>query len=538
MRTKNFIANSNIRGSFALAAMALAVASCSTDVESAAPSIESNLTKITLGATMSADTRVDVSGLTTKWSSGTNDFLYVYGADETFAIDETNSSKTNSASFSGELDLTTPQYIYAVCDPSDGDIAYLTENAAGEKEYAMVLQTSQDQNTYESGAINSGSIGNEIMLYGVSANEVSAESTDVAITMKHAMAVQDFAFSNITSLGNGIISKLEFVSSESFLSTATLNLDNGVITPGESTAETITVTVNPGKLSTDTADDTNIYNVDEMTVRVAMLPQTVAASAEWSVIITLYDGAKYIKEFGAGSEEYTYVAGDCASIAIDCNDMTEIVPDAVEGVSVTLQSITAENTADSDVWNVACGTVAVDSATASDFDQCFDVLAAAVAEDRNIKLVFTDLTKTSTIFKGVTTLTDVEFSAVTTMASASTFEGCTNLKSVSAPKCTKFHNKCFFNCANLETVYGPKVNTLGANVFIGCTSLATLEVGTDSSVSSIGNCASTTFGDDLSKIELTTRVGSKSQNEDGETWDWSVDDSNTYTGFKSITIVE
>ncbi|MFR9533081.1 MAG: leucine-rich repeat protein [Rikenellaceae bacterium] len=519
------------------AALSLLTIACSTDTEQATPgqSGDSNLTTVTIGATISEDdtvSRVDIDGYTTKWSASGLDFLYVYGAEEVFS--STTENKTINATFTGELDLTTAQKLYAVCDYDNGSSSYLTENVDGQKEYKMILDTAQDQSTYVTeGNVNTGSIGAEVILYGVSDSEVSSDNATVSMTMKHATAVQDFDFTNIPSADHGLISNVEFISSEPFLSLATLNLDEGTVTPVEYAAESISVAVNVKNL----ASSELMYTKTTMTVRVAMLPQTVAATAEWSLLVTLYDGTQYTYDFGAGSEPYTYAAGDCASIAVDFEKMTEVEADEIEGVLVTLQDVSDENTAGFDTWSVSCGTVASADIAASDMTQLFEVLAAAVAADRDIKLIFTDLTGTTTLFSENTDITVVEFPAVTAMGSNSGFKSCTNLRSVSAPLCTKFHNLTFTGCTNLEYVYAPIVNTINKNAFNECTSLKTLEIAS-SGVSSLTIGENIFLNADLSDVDLTTGIGSKSQNEDGVTWDWIADDSNTFTGFKSITIVE
>ncbi|MFR9595925.1 MAG: leucine-rich repeat protein, partial [Rikenellaceae bacterium] len=213
--------------------------------------------------------------------------------------------------------------------------------------------------------------------------------------------------------------------------------------------------------------------------------------------------------------------------------------EVVTATNVTLQDVTVDNTAEFNTWYVACGSItSTGKPIADEMIQLFTVLAAAVESGRDITLIFTDMTATTSLFTGNTDITVLEFPAVTTMASASTFEGCTNLRSVSADICTKFHNKCFNSCPALEYVYGPKIETLGTNLMLNCTSLKTIEVATTSTTLST-NAATLFAADndaDLSGIDLITGAnnGSIVDTTDGIN-SWTIGDY-TFTGFKSITI--
>lgn len=571
MKFTNLKANSNIRkfiGAFAALMITASVVSCSSeDSGASAPTVERGLTTISLGATIAddaADSRVNVTGTSVVWS-GSADFLYVYGADDVFAFE--SGEKQSNASFTGELALSEPQKVYAVFDIEEGSADYLTMNTDGQIEYAMTQESVQAQNTYVSGLINISSLGKEIVLYGVTQDEVSEANSNIAITMKHATAVQDFVFSNLPTTTTGPVASLEFITSEPFLTTATLNLDSGEVEPLTYNTNSISVAIN----LTNVVDASSVEAMADMTIRLAMLPQTVKASAEWSVRITMQDGTMYEKDFGAGTTDYTYNAGASVSIAIDWTTMSEYTPDEV----LTLQNITEENTADSDVWTITSGSIAKSGSPAIDeLEQFNEVLAAAVADGRDIKVIFSDfVTLVSSIFSNNTDLTVIELPAVTTVSNASAFEGCTSLRSVSAPLIgtgskTSLANKLFYGCTSLtslnapdgeEGIYVPDaIDTFGNSVFAGCSAIETFYDATLTSVSNyvFSNCPSLTsveiatestsfaagttiFGTGtsnttvMSNIALVTGVGNGTT-VDAEENTWTIDGT-IYSGFASVS---
>ncbi|MFI3324518.1 MAG: leucine-rich repeat protein [Rikenellaceae bacterium] len=331
----------------------------------------------------------------------------------------------------------------------------------------------------------------------------------------------------ITTLGNFVFQNCSSI--PSFYGATIETLGNSDFA-GCTSLTSFEVATTSSSLTTGT---TLFNNVELSKIALVTANGTIDLEANtWTVGDNVYEGFKSIN----GTVFYEDVEEDDPVVDDPVVD-DPVVDDPVvdESVSVTLQNVTVDNTADSDIWNVACGDIATTgSPDADEMANLFSVLAVAVESGRDITLVFTDMLKTTTVFYGNEDVTVLEFPSVTIMGSASTFEGCTNLRSVPAEVCTKFHNKCFYNCANLEYVSGPAVETMGTNLFIGCAALATLEIAT--TVSSITASNTNTFDSDLSGIDLITGAnnGSTVDTTDGVN-SWTVN-GYTFTGFNSITV--
>ncbi len=209
-----------------------------------------------------------------EWRKG--DQLLVKSGDksETFAM--TSGQFTNSATFEGSLELNATQYIHAVqCGSRTG-----TTGSFEGTSYTFSQIATQQQNhfgTAESNYIDPATVAYYTYMYGKSTNQVDADNTSSPISMKHATAIVDFKISNLPSYK--IANKLTLTSSTGLVSAITVDVDNSSITEGEKNINTLSIALS-------TAGTTGIVSASgELTVRVAMLPQTIAAGTEWSIVL-------------------------------------------------------------------------------------------------------------------------------------------------------------------------------------------------------------------------------------------------------------
>ncbi len=421
-------------------AIALCLPSCTQDAainDLVTPDVAGVKTQITLDVDAQIDSRVSVNELAFSWES--DDVLYVYGATDPFTINSDDAGSSNG-SFTGALSLGgEPQYIYAIYDPIKGGVNYSSDDEG--VKYTITQKVTQTQNIGTGGVNNPNSIGNQFYMYGKSNSQIDTDNTTSGITMHHTTAVQDFVFSNLPTADNGAMVKMIFSSTKPMLADAIVNLDTDEIVGGSSTVSNITITVTP-----KADDDRSLLTAP--TIRVAILPQTIVAAAEWSIYITMEDGAQYQYTFGTASSDFDFEAGNCYQTSIDWNDMTEVLTD---DAGLSLATFTVADVADTDLWVFDNALIS----TATEIDNLDAVLAAVKEADptREITVKFSNLTSigTTSLFEG-TPADHFEFPALTTISSS--------------------NNKIFCNCLSLKSVSMPLVKgDLGTNIFYGCSSL-------------------------------------------------------------------
>ncbi len=213
-----------------------------------------------------------------EWRDG--DKLLVKSGDksETFAM--TSGKFSNSATFEGSIEIDGAQYIHAVqCGSRTGAAASFEGTS-----YTFTQITSQQQNhfgTATSNYIDPTTVAYYTYMYGKSTNQVDANNTTSPISMKHATAILDFEISDLPSYK--IANKLTLTSSTALASAITVDLDNFNTSEGEKNISTLSVALS-------TAGATGIVSADgNLTVRIAILPQTIAAGTKWTIQLECED---------------------------------------------------------------------------------------------------------------------------------------------------------------------------------------------------------------------------------------------------------
>lgn len=492
------------------------------------------------------------------WASG--DCLYVYGCNDQFEIGE--GFEETLATFAGEMILAKSTAIYAMYDPTSGSAWNFSKDENGDILYPLSQSSSS------------------LTLYGVGSTGLSSENTTAEVTLGSVMSAHEFIFANMPS--EDALSSAEISASEMFATTASLNISTGEFTTLTSETETISLEVTVS---------------DGATIAYAtVLPQSIASTNQCCVTLTMSSGDQYYYVYTSDEQTYNYTVNQVMTTLVNFDDLTVIENDdddeeeeeeeeeeeddddeVVDSASVTLQDVTVENTADYDVWSVACGSIAKTGIpTASELVQLLEVLKAAVESGRDITLIFTDMTSivSSLFYDGDAAayaeyLTDVQFPAVTICSNASSFRNCVNLRCFSAPlmsssnkignyffagctslvavnasdgeegvylpdAITTLGNFTFQNCSSIPSFYGAEISTLGNSDFAGCTSLTSFEVATTATSLTTGT---TLFGSDdtlvdLSQVELVTGTNNGTVIDlDANTWTVG---ENVYSGFKSI----
>ncbi len=551
---KNNIFTTALYMNMSLAAL-VAMSSCSNDLNSG--TLADNTTKLSLNAAIEADTRVSVSDYTVKWAK--NDVIYVNSHDNEF----TTSTAGASTTFEGSITIDTPQSLYAVFDAETRG-AFSSDG----KSYTLPQHVKPAFNFTSAGATNTATLGKYLFLYGVT-GEVTSESTSIDVNMKHGMSVQDITFTNIDFSEGNYITSIELISDEPFLDEITYNIATGEYTPGASTITSIPLTVSSSNVSSEAAIAT-VNALTELTLRMPILPQTIASTATWTITATLADGGEYTYTFPDATKDFTFVAGTCHDLTVDFSKMSYVEPI----VELDVITFSADDVEGKDVWYFNNSSLA-----AGDVDNLNTILAA-MDNPEDITVTFTELkTITASVF-AATNIVNAEFPNVTTISGASifasskiqrltmpnptsnlganafeyctdlvainapdgedgiyldgviklnnysfrgctsitkasfasaasavnyVFDGCTNLESISLGSATSTGNYIFQNCTSLKSVYAPKLTTFGSNTFRTCESLETFNA-TDEhpgiNLEGISSTADYTFRDCASITEI------------------------------------
>ncbi len=213
-----------------------------------------------------------------EWRSG--DILLVKSGDgsETFAM--TSGQYSKSATFEGSVEISGSQYIHAVqCGSRTGAAASFAGTA-----FTFSQIAEQQQNHFGTAASNNidpTTVAYYTYMYGKSTNQVDANNTSSPISMKHATAILDFEISDLPA--DKIANKLILTSSAAMASAVTIDLDNSKITETDKSINTL-------KVALSTAGKTGIVSPSgNLTVRLAILPQTIAAGTEWTIQLECED---------------------------------------------------------------------------------------------------------------------------------------------------------------------------------------------------------------------------------------------------------
>ncbi|MFR9555343.1 MAG: leucine-rich repeat protein [Rikenellaceae bacterium] len=475
----------------------LVASSCSTDMESVNPVSDSTM-KLSLNASVDPESRVSVDGTTVKWAN--NDVIYANSSANRFVA----SAAGANATFEGELSISESQPLYVVFDAVNSGANFSADGTT----YTISQSLNAAHNVATNTTTNTATLGKYLFLYGVT-EEVDSSTTSIDVIMKHGLAVQDFSFTNLDFSDEVYLATVTLTSDEPFLTSVTYDIATGEQTPGTSTIYSIPLSISTSN-ATGGAYAEGFKALTEMTVRMPILPQTIAETATWTLSATMTNGDEYTYTFPKASSSFEYVAGTCYDIAVDLEKMDLVKPI----VEYDVTTFTAADVAGQTVWYFSNATLA-----AGDVNNLNTILGTVNAQE--ITVVFNSLTPIVANLFQYSPIVNLELpSAKTINASAfaesklqrlsapvlannlgaNAFDKCVDLVAINAPDgedgiyiddVAKILNYVFRGCTSITKVSAASAASLGTYVFNGCNALVSVsaDIAASSGAYVFGECA-------------------------------------------------